>query len=532
MELSSETKNLIEEYKKWYNREINKEITEPVIEVDEVASRLAFLYEKVREVVDWKEEQLLMRSAIERILNRRLMLGENEETARSLIVELVRGGHLQNKKIPESKSGEVARILRKHSYIIDKVKFLTKKEPEADFLKWMFSLLAVEIEDCLDHPTREKALINYMTDVMSERIKLSPEWLKVEPSFEEKKKIFVFVAVQRALFNLDDIIISFYLLERFYSCTSLPEDQFDDFSNRILDIKNKIEKFLKHPLQEKIYNICEKYDTAFLLISDVLSKNPNKIENNLNNSPEIEGLVTEAYQGRFDRLKASLRRAAIYATASIFLSKMILALAIDVPIDKYLGEFNYQTLGINVFFPPLLMAFLILSIRPPQKINLQRSIMEVMKLIYKNSKEESYLVRKPIKAGILLNTIVVGFYALSFLVSFGIIFWVLLEKLNFSIFSSLVFVFFLSLISFVGIRLRQRAKELTIEEEKEGFLGTIKDILFLPILRLGKWLSYELQKHNFLTVFFNVLIDTPFQAFVEFLEQLRYFIKEKKGEIK
>jgi len=84
----------------------------------------------------------------------------------------------------------------------------------------------------------------------------------------------------------------------------------------------------------------------------------------------------------------------------------------------------------------------------------------------------------------------------------------------------------------VGIRLMQRAKELTIEEEKEGFLGTIKDILFLPILRLGKWLSYFLQKHNFLSVFFNVLIDTPFQAFVEFVEQLRYFIKEKKEEIK
>ena len=211
---------------------------------------------------------------------------------------------------------------------------------------------------------------------------------------------------------------------------------------------------------------------------------------------------------------------------------MILALVIEVPVDRYLGEFNYQTLGINVFFPPLLMAFLILSIRPPQKINLQRSLMEVMKLIYQTSKEETYLIRRPIKAGILLNTIVVGFYALSFLVSFGIIFWILLEKLNFSLFSSLVFIFFLSLISFVGIRLRQRAKELTIEEEKEGFLGTIKDILFLPILRLGKWLSYFLQKHNFLSVFFNVLIDTPFQAFVEFVEQLRYFIKEKKEEIK
>lgn len=532
MELSAETKNLVEEYKRWYNREINKEIKEPAIEVDEVASKVALFYEKVREVVDWKEEQLLRRSAIERILNRKLMFGENEETARGLIVELVRGGHLPNNKIPEAKSKEVAKILKKYIYIVEKVKNSVNKNQESDFSKWMISLMAVEIEECLDRPTREKALINYMTEVMSERIKISSEWQRVEPSFEQNKKIFVFVATQRALFNLDDIVISFYLLEKFYSWVSLTENQFDDFSNKILDIKSKIERFLAHPLQEKIYNVCEKHDTAFLLVHDVLSKNPNKIEANLNNSSEIESLVTEAYQSRFNKLKASLKRAAVYATASIFLSKMVLALAIEVPIDKYLNEFNYQTLGINVFFPPLLMAFLILSIRPPQKINLQKALMGVMKLIYQNNKEEFYLIRKPIKAGLILKSFVFGFYALSFIISFGVIFWVLLERLNFSLPSAIVFIIFISLISFVGIRLRQRSRELTIEEEKEGFLGTIKDIFSLPIIRLGKWLSYELQKHNFLTVFFNVMIDTPFQAFVEFVEQLRYFIKEKKEEIK
>ena len=44
---------------------------QPVIaalEVDEVASKIAKAYEKVREVVDWKEENLLRRAAIERIL--------------------------------------------------------------------------------------------------------------------------------------------------------------------------------------------------------------------------------------------------------------------------------------------------------------------------------------------------------------------------------------------------------------------------------------------------------------------------------
>lgn len=529
MDLSLETKNLIKEYKKWHSNEVNKELMDPVIEVDEVASKVAFFYEKVREIVDWKEEHLLRRSAIERILKRRLMFGEKDEMAYSLIVELIRGGHLPNNKILESKSSEIAEIIKKYVFILDKINSNIKEK--AGFFNWIIALMAVEIEDCLVPPIKEKALINYMTEIMAQRIKISSKWLKKEPALESKQKVFVFVACQRALFNLDDITISYYLLEKIYSWNNLKAEKLDEFSNRILNIKQKIEKLLNHPLQDKIYNICEKHDTAFLLINDVFSKNINKIELKLGVPSEIESDIRDSYQKRFDRLRSSLKRAAVYATLSIFLSKMLLALAIELPIDKLFGDFNYQSLAINIFFPPLLMAFLVLSIKPPKPINLQKALIEVMKLIH-GGKKETYVVKKPVKLGFLLGSVIFSFYTLSFLISFGFIFWLLLKKLNFTLLSSIIFVIFLSLISFAGIRLRQRFQELTIEQEKTGLLTTIIDIFSLPILRVGKWLSYEWQKHNFLSVFFNVLIDMPFQTFVEFLEQLRYFIKQKKQEIK
>ena len=41
------------------------------LHVDEVASKVASFYEKVRKIVDWREEHLMRRIAIKRILKRR-----------------------------------------------------------------------------------------------------------------------------------------------------------------------------------------------------------------------------------------------------------------------------------------------------------------------------------------------------------------------------------------------------------------------------------------------------------------------------
>jgi hypothetical protein len=91
---------------------------------------------------------------------------------------------------------------------------------------------------------------------------------------------------------------------------------------------------------------------------------------------------------------------------------------------------------------------------------------------------------------------------------------------------------FIALILFAGTAVGKRAQELTVEDEKEGFLSFLSDVFFLPIQGLGKWISNKWKKYNAIAAFFNALIDMPFSAFVEFIEKWRYFIKERKEEMR
>ena len=109
--VSDLTQKLISKYDQWHkSQEPKKNVA--TIHVDEVASKVAAFYEKIRGIIDWKEEHLLKRRAIERILKRRLFskldlsngnIFEDPNIAEPLVLELIRGGHFPNDKIPESK---------------------------------------------------------------------------------------------------------------------------------------------------------------------------------------------------------------------------------------------------------------------------------------------------------------------------------------------------------------------------------------------------------------------------------------------
>ena len=78
------------------------------VEITEASGRVAFLYEKVRNAVDYKEENLLVKTAIERILKRRFVPGTDPASiAKPLIAELIRGGYIGNKTLPQTKLEEI-----------------------------------------------------------------------------------------------------------------------------------------------------------------------------------------------------------------------------------------------------------------------------------------------------------------------------------------------------------------------------------------------------------------------------------------
>ncbi len=549
--LSQETKKLIEVYKKSEEGISSKE--EATIHVDEVASRVASFYEKIRGIIDWKEEHLLRRSAIERSLKRRLFSKINIATgsfieekvlAEPLVLELIRSGHFPNDEIGEKKIHKVQKIIDKYLYLINHSPS-DKKNSRIQLYQWLSSIAACEIEETLTPSLKEKALIDYMHQSLKERVKLSDKIIREENITQEDKDIQVYINVQKALFDLDYSVIGYHLLKYKNSDWSSPsQERIESIGQNIHKIKKEIEDSLDSPLGSKIYQICQKYNTPYSIIGNIIEEDPASAEERMSKPEIFENSIKEKYNSRLKTLKSRLSRAAFYSTLSIFLTNILALIILEIPLSKFFWKSPGTTHEIEVFnttlpmgfllvtiiVPTLLMAILVLTIKPPGRGNLEKVVMETIKIASDRKNKDSYEIKRFRKRGPIFTAIISLIYFISFVLSIGIIF-LGLSLVNFPPFSYLIFIIFLSLIAFAGSKIRLKAKELEMIDEKDGFLGTLIDFFALPILSLGKWLSLRWKKYNIISVFFNALVDMPLSIFIEFIEQWRFFLKEKKEKL-
>ena len=516
---------LLEEYKGWYRDSTVHEV-EGVISVDEVIARVASFYEKIRGIVDWREEHLLRKTAIERILKRRMMIQKfDEDFAEHFLSELVRGGHFPNKRITFAKVDEIQTILEKYV-------FLFGESQNKKIEDWLFSIAAVEVEEVLSAPKRERALIELMTNDLAEKLEIKERKRQKVYLAQEERVLQIFIAVQRALLKLDNATITFHVLERFYPDWNKPSQETLQYVGaNIARLQDNIQNILEHPYAERFYQVAEKYDTPYLIVHDIISADPEKFSTLLENPQMLEDEIRHAYNRRHSRLRKRLKRAAFYSTLSIFITKVLLALSIEIPFEKFInGDLNFIPIGLSIAVPPMLMLILVGTVKTTSKENFDRVTVEVMKIIMKRLEKDVYLMAPPKERGGGTLGLVYGFYTLSFLISFGLAVWVL-TQLNFSIFSILIFLMFVSLVLFAGTKIRQRAGELLVEPEQGTFFYNILDIFSLPMIQVGRWLSGQISRYNVIVFALNFLIEAPFQIFVEFLDQWRNFLKEKKEEI-
>ena len=532
-EVSQSTQKLIQRYQDWKESLRRKEGIS-TIHVDEVASKVAAFYEKIRGIVDWREEHLMKRGAIERNLKRRLLISkEGKAITEPLILELIRGGHFPNDHIEESKIGEVEKILNKYIYILEKSPNSHSEKIKLQLYNWILGIAACEIEETLSSSSRERALIDYMMESMKEKIKIKEGVVVLGGISEEIKNTQIYIAIHRALFKLDAPIISYHLLKRRYlQWQDLPASELQEISLNIYLIWESLERDLKHPLTDKLYNVCERYDTPYLLLGDILSEeNPDEFYQKFSKPEVLEELIRRAYSKRLSTLKHRLTRAAILSTLSIFLTNSFSLMVLEIPLARLImGTFLPLTIAVDILGPTFLMFLLVVTIRPPSKNNLDVVLMETMKIVYERKENDVYEIKIPRKKGLITKFIISLIYLFGACVSVGLIAYIF-EWANFPPTSVVINIVFVALIAFAGLAVRNRAEELTVEQKKAGFFGFLFDIFFLPIVGLGRWLSNKWKKYNAIAIFFNALIDLPFQVFIEFLEQWRYFLKEKKEEI-
>lgn len=531
-------------------KEENKKSPNPIY-VDEIASKVAKLYETIRRIVDWKEEHLIRRAAIERVLKRRFVSKvygisivpdvKPAEAAEPFILELIRSGYFPNGKIGKEKIPEIQKALEKYLYILSNAvvknggEGKSKKEIKAgvkkkiNFYNWVIEIAACEIEDILDAPLRERALLDLMTNCLLERIRIIPE----NSISDSDKYIQTYIAVHRTLFNLDTPITSFHLLEYKYPDLFGSFEHISEFTSRVFDIWEEIEADLSYKKGSEFYRLAEKYDAAYLMIGDTM----NKFEKDLDTLDEKVAdkgfflpAVEEIYMGRLATLKKRLSKLAIFSTLSIFVAGLASLLLFEIPIATWVrGYFSPWSIVADLAIPTALMFILVWMIKPPSGNNLESVKEEVSKVVYKVEEMDIYEVKLKKKIKKVLNFIFALVYIAGGLVSLYGIYWVF--KIALVPWTSLyINTGNVAMVVFSAMVIRQRSRELTIVE-KENIIEFLLDFFSIPLAKIGGWISTKWKEYNIVSVFFIALVDFPFSSFVAMIEGWRNFIKEKRSEL-
>jgi hypothetical protein len=525
--LSPHLKEFINRYQVYLN-EVKKPLEGVLkIHVDEIATAIASFYEKIRNIVDYREEHLLRKRTIERTFKRRILLREtNRNFAEPLIKEIIRAGHLPNDTIPETKIKEVQKIIDKYIFLIETIENSPKFE--GDTFNWLLEIGACEIEETLDPPIKDNLLASLMYQVLKNNLVVKDD--KID---ERTKEIQIFINIQLALLRVDKSQLQYRLLKFLYpNWKELEIKDLPKTAEEINSLKKEIKSYINSPFRRSFFKICNKYNTIFYLISDITfkSQNPEELKNIFENEETFEKTIKSAYQKRYSKEKIKLTRLAFLSVISFFLSKILTAFAIEIPLDKYfLHTFSWFNVILSIIIPPLLMLIIILTIKMPSEKNLKIVLEEAKAVVYVN-KTKNYILKIPPKKSLLATISVNLFYILMFFITFGLLLKLLL-KIHFSLASSIIFLFFISMVAATGVKAYNRSKELSLEEEKSNILTFLIDLFSLPLITVGKWIGYGLERFNILIIIFDLAIELPLQVFIIFLENLNSFIKSKKEEL-
>lgn len=525
-------------YRKHNKKEVDE--NEAKINVSDLISKMAFYYEKIRNSVDYKEEHLLRKSAIERILRRQIVIEgvislkgvKSREISKNLLVELIRAGYLPNNAIPEAKIDELDPVISK--YLLFKKSFLEiHKElgtnEKNEYVRWIISLAASDIEERIGRDEVNRVTVAYMFDVLKKNIQMPPD-----SDYEKDKEIQLYAGLHRNFMKFDEGMIDYIFFKYFVGGWNEADDgQVIRTAKDIMLIRKAIQEQVLHPMIPQLDRLITRYTVFFSIFAEVIEDDPVEIYNEIVNDPKaFPRQVKKVCTRRYQLTRGKLWRAAVRSIFYIFITKSVFAFVLEVPIANLLGEtINNSSLLINIAFPPFLLFLVVLFTKLPSDENSNKIIEGISEIAFvEKQRKDPYVLRNPAKRKGFLNAAFGIIYFITFFLSFGGVVYAL-YRINFSFISIIIFLFFLALISFFSIRIRRNAKELIIIPPKENIITFIADFFYIPIVAVGKWLSEKFSRVNVFVFVLDFIIEAPFKIFVEVTEEWTKYVKERKDEI-
>ena len=473
--------------------------------VNDFVGTLARAYEKARNALEYRADNLVRRAAIERILRRRILLNKDPVSlTERLLTELKWAKYLSSDETKEAKRLALEKILEKY------ISFLNNSVPT----EWVVKIASAEIEEFFNLNTDYKQFTFFAFQIIKQKIAIR----------DENIDLLVYFAVDKVYAGSDDEQVAYHILK--LAGDNITKETFREawhLFNIAKSSKNvsRIGKFVRRQMP------------PLVLLRDIYFYKPSDFREIVSDPIKFNVRAKEVLDLQLTQLSGRIRTAGTRSVIYVFLTKMVLAFGLEVPLEIFFYQHLHGIpLAINLAFPPLLMLLATTQIKLPS-VKEKGELVERTWTILANPdslKNEEDILRdtddeQEKSLGWWFFSVL---YGVCFVGVFALIFFVL-GQIGFTFFSKMIFIFFLCIIAFFAHRIIQIAKVYSWKNGgKES--SSITDILAIPILAIGSRLSQGLSHLNFLAFAFDFILEAPFKLILGFLDDWVQFLSLKKEE--
>ena len=528
IDLSHYTKALLDTLKSIKSK--TKPDDNSALSVSQTVSFFALVYERVRNAVEYREDHLILRAAIERILRRRFSLNPNGKgEAENLLRELLWARYFDNGVLGGEDTMIIQNLVDKFVLLRNQIVIGRDNELKLFLDKFLFDLITCEIEESLKPQSAQiqKNLSFFIYQVLRRKIKI--EGLK-----DDQKNAYFLVAIERVFGKSDIAYLRYHLFITFYKTfNEYSDNEFKSIIPKLPSIFKKIDDMAANPYVDNLAKFIRKQMPPFLILFALIKKKPSELQTILTDREKLWNEIDTTCREKYQQLGTRIRTLAVRSFIYILLTKMIFAIILEIPVSMYFyGEINRNAIIINSVFPPLLMIAILGFFKVPGEENTKKIFQRIVDIIDEDKSFETKIAFVPKKSTSKRPLLIFGFtvfYSLTFLVTLSLI-YKFLTNIGFNLVSQIIFIFFVSIVSFFSYRIRQVTKELRLEE-KASILAPIGDFFFMPMLSLGKFFSTGIAKLNFFIFIFDFIIEAPFKLIFEVVEEWISFVRKRKEEI-
>jgi len=486
----------------------------------------AMVYEKIRTALEYQEEHHIFKNAIARIISRKYAFTMNPSAKRlvsDLISELSWANYINPENIKPEEYSVIIQIVDRYLVFLREARsgFVKKGNLQKMIIQWM----ACEINE-LFHPEKEREVfLNYTSSVIGQNLSL--EQSNVSP---EENLIQLKIAIYSLVMKPDFYLIQYWLLKAIYpNWATMSLEDAGKIARSFDPYYNKINHSLNHPYRKNYLLFVKRNISPFTLLYRVLMTDGVDLEK-LRNKPQIlHTMMMDQYDRGIKSAKDKVWRGTFRALIFIFVTKISLAFLLEIPFDKFFsGHIDFVSLIINVTLPPLLMLAAGTFVKSPPSSNYRTVSEAATNLITKGTLLDKKVSLLNSKTSTLDNI----FNSVYFLITFGILLGViwLLAFLKFNIISITLFFVFVSAVSFFSFRIRNIALELAMKRNDDTLTSAL-EFIFLPFIRIGRFLSDRIAAFNPFIIALDFLIEAPLKTIIKITNSWLRFINSKKEDL-